>query len=494
MKEAVIYARVSSKDQEREGYSIPAQRKTLMEYAPKIGFQVVREFVDVETAKCAGREQFGAMISFLRQNPQCRTVIVEKTDRLYRNFRDYLTLEDLGIEIHLAKEGQIINKDSKSQAKFMHGIQVLMARNYIDNLREEVCKGMREKAEQGIYPSRPPLGYRNNKLERTIEVDPEKAPIALRLFELYATGTHSLSSLRKVIAAEYGRVYAKGHLQKTLKNPFYTGLFVWQGKTHQGTHTPLVPSHLFQQVQDIFQGHNRPKYRKHHFAFSGLLQCAHDNCKVTAEIKKNRYTYYRCTGFRGPCPLPYFREEEVGDRLGKILKDIHIPDAILSQLESSLLSDKGLMEANRKQQGERLRQRLASVRHRLDQAYTDKLDGKITEELWTRKTIEWQTEEQQILIALQGLEQSQPDRLLDGIRILELANKAYFLYLKQPPAEKAKLLRIVLSNCSIDAVNVYPTYRKPFDVIFNRVKTKEWCARRDSNSRPSASKADALSS
>jgi site-specific DNA recombinase len=85
-------------------------------------------------------------------------------------------LEDLGVEIHLAKEGQIINKDSKSQAKFMHGIQVLMARNYIDNLREEVCKGMREKAEQGIYPSRPPLGYRNNKQERTIEVDPDKAP------------------------------------------------------------------------------------------------------------------------------------------------------------------------------------------------------------------------------------------------------------------------------------------------------------------------------
>ena len=182
MKEAVIYARVSSKDQEREGYSIPAQRKTLMEYAPKNGFRIVREFVDVETAKCAGREQFGEMIAFLRNNQQCRTVIVEKTDRLYRNFRDYLTLEDLGVEIHLAKEGQIINKDSKSQAKFMHGIQVLMARNYIDNLREEVCKGMREKAEQGIYPSRPPLGYRNNKLERTIEVDPEKAPIARNAF------------------------------------------------------------------------------------------------------------------------------------------------------------------------------------------------------------------------------------------------------------------------------------------------------------------------
>jgi site-specific DNA recombinase len=292
MKEAVIYARVSSKDQEREGYSIPAQRKTLLEYSPRNGFRIVREFVDVETAKCAGREQFGEMIAFLRNNPQCRAVIVEKTDRLYRNFRDYLTLEDLGVEIHLAKEGQIINKDSKSQAKFMHGIQVLMARNYIDNLREEVCKGMREKAEQGIYPSRPPLGYRNNKLERTIEIDPEKAPIARKLFELYATGTHSLASLRKAIAAEYGRLYAKGHLQKTLKNPFYTGLFVWEGKTYQGTHTPLVSGQLFQAVQDVFQGHNRPKYGKHQFAFSGMLNCAYDQCRITAEIKKSRYTYY----------------------------------------------------------------------------------------------------------------------------------------------------------------------------------------------------------
>ena len=196
MKEAVIYARVSSKDQEREGYSIPAQRKMLMEYAPKNDFRIVREFVDVETAKWRVESSLAKWWLFFAII-QCRVVIVEKTDRLYRNFRDYLTLEDLGVEIHLAKEGQIINKDSKSQAKFMHGIQVLMARNYIDNLREEVKKGMREKAEQGIYPSRPPLGYRNNKLERTIEVDPEKAPIAQRIFELYASGQHSLSSLRK---------------------------------------------------------------------------------------------------------------------------------------------------------------------------------------------------------------------------------------------------------------------------------------------------------
>lgn len=59
-------------------------------------------------------------------------------------------------------------------------------------------KGMREKAEQGIYPSRPPLGYRNNKLERTIEIDAERAPIAQRMFALYASGQHSLNGVRKI--------------------------------------------------------------------------------------------------------------------------------------------------------------------------------------------------------------------------------------------------------------------------------------------------------
>ena len=82
---------------------------------------------------------------------------------------------------------------------------------------------------------------------------------------------------------------------------------------------------------------------------------------------------------------------------------------------------------------------------------------------------------------VEGFGAADPERLLDGVRILELANKAYFLYLKQPAAEKAKLLRIVLSNCNIDAASVDPTYRKPFDLIFQRVKIEEWLAAGISN-------------
>jgi hypothetical protein len=99
-------------------------------------------------------------------------------------------------------------------------------------------------------------------------------------------------------------------------------------------------------------------------------------------------------------------------------------------------------------------------------------------------------EEQQILKAAEALTLPRPHRLLDAVRILELANKAYSLYLTRTPAEQAKLLRIVLSNCSVDAVNLHPTYRKPFDLILKRVKTEEWSGRGDLNARPPAPKAD----
>ena len=154
--------------------------------------------------------------------------------------------------------------------------------------------------------------------------------------------------------------------------------------------------------------------------------------------------------------------------LGQILKDIHIPDNILAQLQKSLLNDKGREEEIRRQQGGRLAQRLTQVHRRLDQACQDKLDGKISEKFWMRKSGQWQAEETQIRTSMQGLEMVSPDRLLDAAKIPELANKAYFLYVKQDHTARAKLLKMGLSNCGIDAASLYPTYRKPFNLIFER--------------------------
>jgi len=170
---------VSSKEQEAEGFSIPAQVRLLREYAASKGLVIVREFEDVETAKVSGRTHFNEMLAYLKKHhATCRTILAEKTDRLYRNPKDWVALDDLDVEIHFVKENEIASRSSRSSEKFMHGMKVLMAKNFIDNLSEETRKGMLEKARSGIYPSCAPVGYRNAdgpNGKRVIMPDPETA-------------------------------------------------------------------------------------------------------------------------------------------------------------------------------------------------------------------------------------------------------------------------------------------------------------------------------
>jgi site-specific DNA recombinase len=257
-KRAVIYARVSSKEQEKEGFSIPAQLKLLKEYAAAQCFAVAQEYVDVETAKQTGRVAFSEMVAYLKAHPAVRVLLVEKTDRLYRNLKDWVTVDELDVEIHFPKEGVVLSRESRSSEKFMHGIKVLMAKNYIDNLSEEARKGMQEKAEQGIWPTVAPLGYRNltgPDGKKIIEPDPETGPLIARLFEWYATGTPSLrEAARKVRAA--GLVHRKSGapvpvstLHAILRNRLYAGVFEWNGRSYVGTHQPLVSPELWERVQ-----------------------------------------------------------------------------------------------------------------------------------------------------------------------------------------------------------------------------------------------------
>ena len=166
MKKAVLYARVSSDEQERQGFSIPAQVKFLREYATKNNIKIVQEFTESETAKQSGRKQFNEMVKFLQKSKDVNAIIVEKTDRLYRNPSDYGLIDENKFELHFVKEHEILDENASSHQKFVHGLKVLMAKNFIDNLREETKKGLRERAAEGLFPNRAPYGYKNVRNER----------------------------------------------------------------------------------------------------------------------------------------------------------------------------------------------------------------------------------------------------------------------------------------------------------------------------------------
>jgi len=128
---AVLYARVSSAEQSL-GYSTDAQIKLLHEYANKCGYTIKKEFIEAKSAKKAGRTQFGEMLKFATTNNKIKHILVEKTDRLSRNFSDCVDINNL-IEnhnalIHFVKEGSILHKDSNSQTKLMYGIRAVIAK------------------------------------------------------------------------------------------------------------------------------------------------------------------------------------------------------------------------------------------------------------------------------------------------------------------------------------------------------------------------------
>ena len=179
------------------------------------------------------------------------------------------------------------------------------------------------------------------------------------------------------------------------------------------------------------------------------------------------------------------REVDLSDRLGTLLRDIYVPENVATAIVGSLRSDVESSEAERTQKVTDVEQRLAAVRTRMDRMYEDKLDGKIDDELWTRKMSEYRDQERSLETALSGLRtQVTPARVLTVERIFELANKAHFLYVRQNAAERGRLLKMVLLNCATDGLNLWPTYRKPFDLIFQRAKNEEWSGREDLNLRP----------
>ncbi|MDP8267842.1 MAG: recombinase family protein [Candidatus Tenebribacter davisii] len=490
---AVIYARVSTKEQEREGYSIPAQLKILREYAQQNHIIVLDEFTDSETGGKAGRTNFTKMIEYLSKassgNSQCYAILVEKTDRLYRNFKDYVLLDELDLEIHLVKENQILSKDSRSNEKFIHGIKVLMAKNYIDNLSEEVKKGMREKAEQGMYPSRAPFGYINvRENDKSIIVpDPENARYVLEMFKMYSSGNYSLNDLKTYLQKQNVRLFKSSTnvntsaIHKILKNDFYIGKFVWNNKVYIGTYEPIISKHLFDETQKALKMRGRSSSRKSKrtYVFQGFVKCGECGRLMVPDFKKDKYVYYFCKGGTSKqesCSNNDYVREEVFDGLfKKILNNLSFNDAIISLIVKALKESHVDEEKFHKARLEKLHTELSKIDKRLSLLYEDKLDGVISFEMYMQKREEYTNKKLELKAQIDESELANNNYIDQGVHLVELLGTTAELYSLGNVEQKRKIINLIGSNFSYENRKLGVQYRQPFDLIANMnvdIKTK----------------------
>ena len=191
-----------------------------------------------------GRTKFAEMLSFLELG-KANGILAWHLDRLARNSIDG------GQIIHLIDRGLIRSLkfptfwfEPTPQGIFMLNIAFGQSKYFVDNLRENVKRGLRQKIRNGVWPSCAPVGYSNNPKTRGIDVDSDKSPKVKNLFEMYATGEYPLNFLanwceKKKLLTNAGNKISMSNVQHILQNPFYIGLMRYKGEIFEGTHEPV---------------------------------------------------------------------------------------------------------------------------------------------------------------------------------------------------------------------------------------------------------------
>src|SRR3989344_12653 len=421
MKEkAVIYARVSSREQEETGYSLDAQEKLLTEYAENKNLVVVKAFRVSEPASGdKQRKVFSEMLTFVEKRG-IKILICEKTDRLTRKRKDAVLIDewvraDATREVHFVKENFILTRDSRANEKFIWGIKVEVAQYYTSNLSEEVRKGQKEKIAQGWLPTKPPLGYKTigEKGHKVHVIDENKAPLVKKMFELYATGEYPVERLshemyRQGLRTRGGYRLGRSRLAEILSDPFYVSKIRWNSKVYDGKQEALISKDLFDRMQEVKGRKTQAKYRKHDFLFKGIPTCRDCGGVLTWEKQKG-IVYGHCNQYRSCQKRTWYKESEfityVGTELTKLV--VYKPRLAewirkaLKELHKTEIEcrDKVLTELQNQQN--RLRQRQSIL-------YNDKLDERITAEFYDEKNREITSELEVVLEAFKR--QSEADK------------------------------------------------------------------------------------
>lgn len=477
---SVLYCRVSSKEQSETGYSLPAQERFLNDYAVRNGMKVAQVFSVSESAAGKNpRKIFNEMISFIRKN-QISTIIVETTDRLTRNFADVPTIdawimEDENNQIHLAKEGCVLNKSSRSHEWFMWRVKVATAEYYVKLLSENVKKGQKEKLSQGWLPTKPPIGYKTigEKGHKIHVIDEEKAPLMRKLFEFYATGNYSLLKITKM-ASEIGlrnynnRRIPKSRMHTLFTDPFYIKQIRYQGAIHPGSHEPLISEELFKKVQKVMKAKSVPHYQKHSPVFKGLIRCGECGGLVTWETQKGHWYGHCNRQYRNCGQKKYAREENLEEQLVPHLEKIAVKnERFLQWIKYALKESHGDEIAYNANAREELNKRYATAQRRLEMLYDDKIDGKIDQALYDVKFEQYKKDREDAVAALKSHNEASTKYYELGSNILDLAHRAKNIYLQEESSteERRTLLGLVFSNLTLKDRILSAAYTPAFEAL-----------------------------
>jgi site-specific DNA recombinase len=252
----IIYVRVSTQEQAREGYSIGEQIDRLTRYCEAMRWTIVRTYTDPGfSGATMDRPGLNALIHDAQAGLTDR-VLVYKLDRLSRSQLDTLYLIE---KVFLANDVDFIsmseNFDTSTPfGRAMVGILAVFAQLEREQIRERMMMGKAARGKEGLYHGgvNTPIGYDYQDGHLVVN-DWERAQIA-EAFRLAAGGMAPARIAERFSEAGYAHKYGPWNgrsVKRVLRNRAYLGYIQHVGKWYKGEHEAIVSEEIFDRVQRI---------------------------------------------------------------------------------------------------------------------------------------------------------------------------------------------------------------------------------------------------
>ena len=293
MKKYVALARVSSREQEREGFSLDIQEDALRRYAETHGGTIVKLFKIAETAsKRDERKTFKEMVAYAKRHClELDGLLFYKVDRAARNLFDYVELERLESEYQVPFISVSQQTDNNPAGRMMRRTLANMASFFTEQMAVDISQGIGRRVQEGLFPGRAPYGYRHVRVNgrRLIETNETEAANVCKVFQLYAYGNCTLDGIVKRFTDE-GVIYRPGNptwsrtsVHNMLNDRAYIGEVLYKGNWYPGKHKVLIDRATWDRVQVLLG--NRQQIT-HMMTFAGdLIECGFCGHKITGEWK-----------------------------------------------------------------------------------------------------------------------------------------------------------------------------------------------------------------
>lgn len=323
---AVAYVRCS--DDHQIDASIPAQKTSIEKWATDNGYRILRWYVDEGISGWKDdREQFQRLISDLDKRHDFQAVLCWHTNRFSRfpvleaNHYWYL-LDRAGVHLATVLQGRQDWQDIGSWLKA--SIEQHGDAQHRVKLSADVKRGLRQKAEKGIWLGEPPTGYILGPDRKLAIGDPAAVALVVRVFRDYVNGA-TLRGLchkfnREGLPSAKGRLWKAGSVQSILQNVAYIGTYRRSGIEIPNAHPALIDLATFEQAQVKLTQRKvatTPHINGGDFILSGLLRCGKCDGGMTGKASNRDVPRYHCSNshHKGTCDLNIVRQDVVLDSL-----------------------------------------------------------------------------------------------------------------------------------------------------------------------------------